>query len=220
MPNYMEKSTLFKLEKPQLAKVFITVLHLVGLMGLYWEKSRPLFQLITPFHLLLVTSILLFFHSDFNKDFYGFSLFAFLVGMITEIIGVNTGLLFGDYSYGDVLGIKMFGVPLMIGVNWFLLVYLTGGIFQKMIKNDLIASALGAFLMVLLDLSLEIVAIALDFWEWHQESIPLSNYITWFLVAFIIQIVYRKSSFEKENALILVLFFNLLFFFSTLALIL
>ena len=82
-----------------------------------------------------------------------------------------------------------------------------------MIKNDLIAAVLASILMVILDLNLEIVAVELNFWQWHQESIPLSNYVTWFLVAFIIQMVYRKASFEKENPLHLTLFFNLLFFF-------
>ncbi|WP_339924070.1 carotenoid biosynthesis protein [uncultured Cyclobacterium sp.] len=216
----MENSTLFNFEKSQVAKVFITILHVVGLFGLYWEKSRSLFQLITPFHLLLVTGILLYFHCDFNKGFFGFLFFSFFLGMITEIIGVNTGMLFGDYSYSGVLGIKAFGVPLMIGLNWFLLVYLTGGIFQKMIKNDFIAAASGAALMVLLDLSLEKVAVALDFWQWHQASIPVSNFVTWFLVAFIIQVVYRKLSFEKDNKLNLVVFFNLLAFFTVLAMIL
>ena len=216
----MDNSTFFTFEKSQVAKVFITLLHIVGLFGLYWEESRSLFQLITPFHLLLVTGILFCFHKEFNKGFFGFLLFSFFVGMITEIIGVNTGLLFGDYSYSSVLGIKAFEVPLMIGVNWFLLVYLTGGIFQKTIKNDLIAAALGAGLMVLLDLFLEKVAVALDFWQWHQESIPVSNFITWFIVAFIIQIVYRKLTFEKDNELNLVVFFNLLAFFAVLAMIL
>lgn len=220
MSNNNDKSTIFKLEKLQIAKFFITILHVVGILGLYWEQTRPLFQLITPFHLLLVTTILLYFHRDFSKSFIVFFFFAFFVGMVTEIVGVNTGLLFGDYSYSTVLGIKAFGVPLMIGLNWFLLVYLTGGIFRNMIKNDLIAAALGAALMVILDLNLEVVAVKLDFWQWHQESIPLSNYITWFLVAFIIQIVSRKVSFEKENPLHLVLFFNLLFFFAILAMVL
>ncbi|MBR9777262.1 MAG: carotenoid biosynthesis protein, partial [Cytophagales bacterium] len=126
----------------------------------------------------------------------------------------------GDYSYSSVMGIRIFGVPLTIGLNWFLLVYLTGGIFQNMIKNDLIAAVLASILMVILDLNLEIVAVELNFWQWHQESIPLSNYVTWFLVAFIIQMVYRKASFEKENPLHLTLFFNLLFFFAILAILL
>ncbi|WP_339679533.1 carotenoid biosynthesis protein [Cyclobacterium marinum] len=220
MPKNINSFLSLKPEKTLIAKIFITILHIVGLLGLYWEQSRPLFQLITPFHLIVVTGILLYFHRDFSRNFIGFLSFAFMVGMSTEIIGVNTGLLFGDYSYSSVMGIRIFGVPLTIGLNWFLLVYLTGGIFQNMIKNDLIAAVLASILMVILDLNLEIVAVELNFWQWHQESIPLSNYVTWFLVAFIIQMVYRKASFEKENPLHLTLFFNLLFFFAILAILL
>ncbi|AEL25786.1 carotenoid biosynthesis protein [Cyclobacterium marinum] len=220
MPKNINSFLSLKPEKTLIAKIFITILHIVGLLGLYWEQSRPLFQLITPFHLIVVTGILLYFHRDFSRSFIGFLSFAFMVGMSTEIIGVNTGLLFGDYSYSSVMGIRIFGVPLTIGLNWFLLVYLTGGIFQNMIKNDLIAAVLASILMVILDLNLEIVAVELNFWQWHQESIPLLNYVTWFLVAFIIQMVYRKASFEKENPLHLTLFFNLLFFFAILAMLL
>lgn len=220
MPKNKKSLTSFNPEKTLIAKILITILHIVGLLGLYWEQSRSLFQLITPFHLVIVTGILIYFHRDFNKGFFGFFSIAFLFGMITEIVGVNTGLLFGEYSYSSVMGIRFFGVPLTIGLNWFLLVYLTGGIFQNMIKNDLIAAVLAATLMVLLDLNLEVVAVELNFWQWHQESIPLSNYITWFLVAFIIQMSYRKASFEKENPLHLTLFFNLYFFFAILSVIL
>jgi len=74
--------------------------------------------------------------------------------------------------------------------------------------------------MVLLDLSLEIVAVSLNFWQWHTETIPLSNYITWFLIALVIQFVYRKIHFVKDNKLRLVVFFNLLGFFTILAIIL
>ena len=42
--------------------------------------------------------------------------------MLTEAIGVNTGLLFGTYEYGANLGFKIFGVPLIIGVNWTVLI--------------------------------------------------------------------------------------------------
>jgi putative membrane protein len=37
--------------------------------------------------------------------------------------------------------------------------------------------------MVLLDLMIEPVAIRLDFWHWQGGSIPIQNYIMWFLVA-------------------------------------
>ena len=37
--------------------------------------------------------------------------------MISEILGVNYGLIFGDYIYLDNLGYKVFGVPVIIGLT-------------------------------------------------------------------------------------------------------
>jgi hypothetical protein len=62
-------------------------------------------------------------------------LIVYLIGMIVELIGVNTGLLFGAYHYGENLGIKVFGVPLLIGINWVVLTFLTAHIANRFIKN-------------------------------------------------------------------------------------
>ena len=40
----------------------------------------------------------------------------FFIGMTAEWLGVNQQLLFGHYDYGENLGIKLFGVPLLIGL--------------------------------------------------------------------------------------------------------
>ncbi|WP_162416270.1 carotenoid biosynthesis protein [Cyclobacterium roseum] len=218
--NHLELPGFVKRNKLAIAKTIILILHLVGIVGLYWESSRPFFQLVTPLHLLLVTSILLYFHEAYNRWFILFALSAFGIGMITEIIGVNTGLIFGDYSYGPVLGPKLMGVPLLIGVNWFLMVYLTGGVLYRMIGNDFLAALAGAALMVVMDLNLEPVAVALNFWQWESSAIPFSNYLSWFLIALIIQLIFRKSSFNKENKLNFFIFMNLLLFFFVLAIIL
>ena len=92
-------------------------------------------------------------------------------------MGVHTGFPFGSYSYGPVLGFQLFEVPLMIGVNWLLLVYMTGNLFRESIANDWLAAALSASVMVLLDIAIEPVAVALDFWTWEGDIIPLSNFI-------------------------------------------
>lgn len=218
--NRLELPGFVKRNKLAIAKTIILILHLVGIGGLYWESSRPFFQLVTPLHLLLVTSILLYFHEAYNRWFILFVLSAFGIGMITEIIGVNTGLIFGDYSYGPVLGPKLMGVPLLIGVNWFLMVYLTGGVLYRRIGNDFLAAFAGAALMVVMDLNLEPVAVALNFWQWESSAIPFSNYLSWFLIALIIQLIFRKSPFHKENKLNFFLFINLLLFFFVLAIIL
>ena len=41
--------------------------------------------------------------------------------MISEILGVKFGVIFGDYEYGSALGLKIFDVPLLIGANWAIL---------------------------------------------------------------------------------------------------
>jgi putative membrane protein len=50
----------------------------------------------------------------------------FLTGILVEIMGVNTGLLFGDYQYGAVLSPRIKQVPWVIGINWFLVIYCCG----------------------------------------------------------------------------------------------
>jgi uncharacterized membrane protein len=202
------------------AKVVILILHFVGILGLFFEFSRYFFQWMTPFHLLTITAILLFFHRDWGTRFWVFAGFAFSVGMVSEIVGVKTGLVFGEYQYGTVLGPDLFGVPLMIGMNWFLLVYLTGGVFSYKIGNDFLAATAGALLMVLMDFNLEPVAVKLEFWEWENQEIPLSNYVGWFVIAYVIQLCYRKLNFKKQNPLNLFILINLILFFAILSFIL
>ncbi|MFD2201636.1 carotenoid biosynthesis protein [Shivajiella indica] len=199
-----------------LFKLIISIFYVVGIIGMSIPLTRPIFQMLTPFHLLLNLGILLLFHLDWNKNFVVFSFFAFVLGFGSEAMGVHTGFPFGNYNYGPVLGIKLFEVPLMIGINWFILIYLSGQLFHKKIKNDWLASVLGGGLMVAVDYLIEPVAMALDFWSWEMDIIPLSNYLGWFGVAFIIHMIYRKSVFQKKNVISTYLLINLVLFFATL----
>ncbi|KEO73484.1 carotenoid biosynthesis protein [Anditalea andensis] len=205
---------------PTTFKFILTVFYVVGIIGMAIPGVRPYFQLLTPFHLILSVVILLIFHRDWSYKFIVFALVAFLIGFVAEAVGVQTGLVFGDYSYGTVLGPKIWGAPLMIGVNWFLLVYVSGALFHNYIANDYLAAFMGALLMVFLDFIIEPVAIKLEFWAWEHENIPLSNYIGWLAIAFPIQIVYRKMSFRKDNPLAVFLLVCLVAFFGILSIVL
>ncbi|MEX0883704.1 MAG: carotenoid biosynthesis protein [Cyclobacteriaceae bacterium] len=216
----LKKTTFTPKNKKLLAKFVIVVLHLVGIFGLSWDYSRPFFQWMTPLHLLITTGILMVFHEDWGPKFWLFVFLAFSLGMAAEIIGVKTGMVFGSYHYGKALGIQVFGVPLMIGINWFLLVYLSGGIFDRLLNNDIIAALAGAMLMVIMDLIMEPVAVKLNFWAWEHQEIPFSNYLGWFITAFIIQLIYRKSKFVKINPLNHLTLVNLILFFLILSFIL
>ncbi|MCH7412979.1 carotenoid biosynthesis protein [Belliella sp. R4-6] len=199
--------------KVNIFKFIITVFHLVGLLGMVIPDLRVYFQFLTPFHLLLCTSLLFYFHKDWSFSFYLFTVLAFGLGYGSEVLGVHTGFPFGSYTYGPVLGFQLFEVPLLIGINWLLLVYISGEVFHKKIKNDYLAAFSSAIIMVLLDVLIEPVAVKLDFWSWENDLIPASNFVGWLGVAFLIQLIYRKSNFIKINPLSLYLLFNLAAFF-------
>ena len=87
------------------------------------------------------------------------AILAFTLGMLVEILGVNYGLIFGSYSYGENLGVKILGVPVLIGANWVMLSFITGAMGDALFRNNkLLAAISGAVLMVLIDLVIEPVA--------------------------------------------------------------
>lgn len=197
-------------------QIIISIFYLVGLIGMSIPSLRPYFQMLTPFHLLLNFGILLYFHKDWNYSFLIFIAVGFSLGYGSEVMGVHTGFPFGDYWYGDVLGWQLFEVPLMIGINWLILVYCTGNLFHEKINNDWLAAGLASLMMMLIDVIIEPVAVALDFWKWESDIIPLSNFLGWLAVAFIIQLFYRKLNFNKKNTISWYLLFNLITFFAVL----
>nr|WP_262917713.1 carotenoid biosynthesis protein [Cognataquiflexum rubidum] len=197
-----------------LMRGIISAFYVFGIIGLSIPMVRPYFQMMTPFTLILSLGILLLFHSGWNKPFGIFAVSVAILGFGSEVLGIHTGFPFGSYVYGKTLGLQLFEVPLVIGVNWLLLVYLTGNLFSTKIKNDWLAATLSAMVMVAIDFLIEPVAVNLDYWSWEGNVIPLSNYLGWLGVAFILQIGYRKTYFNKENAISIYLLINLVTFFA------
>jgi putative membrane protein len=127
--------------------IFIIVLfHLVGLIGLLIPSVRPQFLHLVPYHLLLMMAVIIFSHQNIDKRLALFVLYAFVLGYGVEWLGVNKHLLFGHYQYGQTLGFQLSNVPLIIGVNWFLLIYSAGVLMQRSrIKSMLFRVLTGAF---------------------------------------------------------------------------
>lgn len=198
--------------------IFIALLfHVSGIVGILCSSYKDWFIKHTPFNLLLMVLLLIWNQSKPNKSFIIFIIICFLTGMIAEIIGVQTGLLFGDYAYGNLLGPKIFGVPLLIGVNWFVLVFcciilmerLHDRMKQKYLENNLGEPSKklerlsiivdGALLATTFDWIMEPVAIKLEFWKWLSTDVPVYNYMCWFLISCILIMIYRKWFFLNNN---------------------
>lgn len=143
-------------------------------------------------------------------------LLGFLTGMITEILGVQWGWIFGNYQYGDALGYKVFGVPLLIGVNWALLTIITGAIAQQFYQNLFMRIVIGVGLMIFLDLLIEPIAPVLDFWVFDGGEAPFQNYIGWTAVALFLQSIFHyfritvKGWFPHQLYLLQIIFFAVL----------
>ncbi|MFZ6053464.1 carotenoid biosynthesis protein [Halocola ammonii] len=122
----------------------------------------------------------------------GFFVAIFMSGFFLEWLGVNYGLFFGDYAYGENLGYKLGGVPLLIGINWAVLIMSCAAIVDRLKVHYLFKSIIGAGLMVLLDFFIELPAPVFDFWEFEGGEAPIDNYVAWYLISFFMILGYQK----------------------------
>ena len=127
-------------------------------------------------------------------------LIVYLIGMLVELIGVNTGMLFGTYHYGGNLGTKFFGVPFLIGINWVVLTFLTASIAKRYVPNKWLAILCGSILMVALDFFIEPTAPIFDFWHWEGGAAPIRNYVDWFVVSFLLQMIVKNDLAEETTS--------------------
>ncbi len=208
------------INKNYIAIVLLAVFYTVGIVGLSNSHWQSLFLLLTPFNLLLTAGLFFFANVNLDKKLFLSFIITFMIGYGVEVAGVYSGVLFGNYQYGSALGLKLLKVPLLIGVNWFLVAISTRGISEKLISNPYIQIVSSSLLMVLLDILIEPVAIQLDFWSWENNTIPLQNYIMWFITALVIQYILYKIKPLLNIVICLGVYITQLVFFGILNLIL
>ncbi len=200
----------------RLSVFFLWLINISGFFGITSDQSE-FFLSTSPFVLSLTLLLLILNHDLSDKKSKIGLILIFISGLFVEILGVNYGLFFGEYSYGNNLGPKIFEVPYVIGFNWVLLIIITGSLSDKLIKGKIIYKIIFAsFLMVLIDLLIEKSAPKLDYWEFIISPVPFSNYLWWFIFSFCFQYVFFKTVKNKEynlstNILVIqFLFFGLL----------
>lgn len=201
----------------RIAVGIITVFHIVGLVGFLVPATHPYFMKMVPFHLLLMFAIIVF---TYNGDVKRLSLFVcgvFLCGWLVEVLGVHTGKIFGSYYYGDTLGYKIAAVPLLMGVNWVILIFSIGQMMKSLkIRNSILASLSGALILIIFDFFMEPVAMKFDYWQWDWHEVPLQNYIAWFIVSVILLKFYYALGLKQQKYIGTAMFVAQLIFFVVL----
>jgi len=191
--------------------IFVAVIHIAGIIGIH---LAPEIFLKTSFVSIIIPLTLYLYRIKPIKIEWIIIFLVYLITFFSEWIGVNYGWLFGSYEYGDSLGFKIDGVPIIMGANWLLLGLVCRDVVKKIISNHWLIIILSALLMVLIDTLIEPLSNRLDFWTWKNNIIPFSNYKDWFLIALLNQYIFSFLKFKKDMffwslgyIIILVLFF-------------
>ncbi|QFZ55461.1 carotenoid biosynthesis protein [Oceanihabitans sp. IOP_32] len=172
-----------------------------GVFGILSNTYSDWFLSLTPLNLLITFAILLLnIDALKTKAIIALSI-PFTLGFITEALGVNYGLIFGTYQYGENLGWKIAGVPIIICFNWALLTAASADVARMFSKNIIIASLIGGVIMTALDMLLEQSAPRFDFWEFENGVVPLQNYVGWVVTAFFAHLGYQYFKIKTDTAI-------------------
>ncbi|MBN1696227.1 MAG: carotenoid biosynthesis protein [Spirochaetales bacterium] len=196
----------------------IAISFAVGFLLHIIPFTRPFALFVTPFF-LLIAGLFVLFSVSFPPDRYLFVWYAvvFLLTFFIEVIGVNTGLVFGSYAYGPVLGPAIFGVPPLIGLNWTIIILGTTIFFAHKINNIFLSALLTASACLVFDIILEPVAMHFNYWRWAGGTIPFQNYLAWFLISLCASISLLAGKKKYGNFLpAFYVFIQAAFFFSLL----
>lgn len=133
------------------------------------------------------------------RDLLVFAALTLLVSNLFENMSVLTGFPFGNYYYTDVLGPKLFLVPVLIGLSYLGTGYLAWTIARVILGATstrpsghftFTVPLLGGFMMVAWDLSFDpIFSTIYHSWVWLDGGsyfgVPFSNFMGWLLTTFV-----------------------------------
>jgi uncharacterized membrane protein len=192
-----------KTDIPKIASIYVLMIagglwHFFGIFqNIMSILSAPLLILIT----VLMTAEVWFILpsakrqnasvSEFPKrprqwQFALWSILIVIAGLGLEWFGINHSWLFGAYHYKPTLQPQIDRVPLAIGFAWLGILLSAGGFAQWLLqrqnsKSFFAQAFLTALLMTAFDAMMEPAAVRLQYWIWQSSTIPMRNYLIWYL---------------------------------------
>ena len=174
---------------------FFTLLlvpYVVGLIGILLPVTSSFFLSLTPY-MLLFSFLIVYLEEGrwvIRNILAILLIIAFSFG--AEYLGVNYGYLFGNYNYGSILGFKYYQVPLIISLTWAMLSIAARSLVNLVTNRYSISAFLSAIVITAYDFLLELVAVRFGWWYWDNGDIPIFNYVCWFILSFVFQLLFRK----------------------------
>ena len=191
---------------------FLILIYVSGAIGFLFNPG--FFAPFTPLTLAFTCFVFLI-HQPLNNLNYTLSFIGLaVIGFVAEVIGVKTGVVFGNYYYGNALGYKVLAVPLVISLNWGLLINIGVLVATYLSKKPLLIATLAAFIITGVDLVIEQVASQMDYWHFSNGIAGIQNYIGWFIISFFTSWLLQKHLVKVDKKIALVFLLLQLFFFG------
>ncbi|MBN2860492.1 MAG: carotenoid biosynthesis protein [Sphaerochaetaceae bacterium] len=186
--------------KKHLIFILLPIFYAMGVLWHALEFTLPYMLIITPYT-ILITTIIGFYAElrNLSGQLLLWALSTFLITFTLEAVGVATGDVFGSYRYGPTLGFSLFGVPLLIGLNWTLIIFGFNILYQRWFPSRIAVILLVAFSTVVFDWVLEPVAISYDYWKWQGNTIPLQNYAAWFAISLVFSAAFQLMRIKPRS---------------------
>ncbi|HEX9091355.1 MAG TPA: carotenoid biosynthesis protein [Anaerolineales bacterium] len=138
---------------------------------------------------------------------------SYLLAFTAEALGVNFGLVFGHYYYTPMLGVSLFGVPILAALAWEPIIYaaycISDMLFPLVANLTGISSnkvfpfwmaIIGALATTAWDMMIDPIAVSQGWWVWVDggpyvpyvaHGVPIQNFVGWLGVAFVIHLIFR-----------------------------
>jgi putative membrane protein len=122
-------------------------------------------------------------------------------GLLVEAVGTATGLPFGAYSYGDALGARLLGVPVVVPLAWVMMAH-PCAVAGRRLGGTALGWLPAAWLLAAWDVFLDPQMVGEGHWRWAHpvpglpgvDGIPLTNYAGWLATAALMMLVLVRAA--------------------------
>ena len=133
--------------------------------------------------------------------------------LLVEVLGVRTGVPFGDYRYTGGLGPSLLGVPVVVPLAWAMFAY-PALVVGRLLGRPWLA---GAWALASWDLFLDPQMVAAHHWRFAAGGVPVSNYLGWLAVALVLMALLARLPWRDAPTGVPVVLFLWTWLGSTLA---
>lgn len=141
-------------------------------------------------------------------------LIVLLFTYLLELVGVSTGIPFGEYEYATTLGIQVASVPLIVPVAWYSMAIPTLMLARSLSQRPLIVLFFATIGLTAWDFLLDPWMVGEGHWTWANpepslpglEGIPVTNFIGWIISTFLLFVILDRLPRRRYRPLALPLF--------------